>query len=80
LITDVCGIPLRYGIDVVEIKTVARVGDMIIAHRHFVRKHEVGDRRRGCMQAVLVRVDLEERGGGCLLDQTGSGWCPVVVN
>jgi hypothetical protein len=53
---------------------------MIIAHRHFVGKREGGDRRHWCMQAVLVRIDLEERGGECLLAQTGSGWCPVVVN
>lgn len=48
------------------------MGHMIIAHRHFVGKHEggdsLGDRRYWYLQDVLVRIDLEERGGGCLLD------------
>ena len=48
------------------------MGHMIIAHRHFVGKHEggdsLGDRRHWCMQAVLVRIDLGDRGGECLLD------------
>jgi hypothetical protein len=37
---------------------------MIIAHTHFVGKHEGADRRHWCMQTVLVRIDLEGRGGG----------------
>jgi hypothetical protein len=45
---------------------------MIIAHRHFVGKHEgedsLGDRRHWYLQAALVRIDLEERDGGYLLD------------
>lgn len=45
---------------------------MIIAHRHFVGKYaggdSLGDRRHWCVQAVLVRIDLEERGGGSVLD------------
>jgi hypothetical protein len=70
--TDVCGIPLRYGVYVLVSKTVAGVGHMIIAHRDFVGKHDcgdsLGDRRHWCMQAVLVTIDLEEGGGGSLLD------------
>jgi hypothetical protein len=41
---------------------------MIIAHRYFVGKREGGDRRYWCMPAVLVKIDLEERSGGCLPD------------